>query len=248
VSSGFPREEQSFQFPSFIQTCVPHSPQYLFSSGMQHSSTLQSPQSGSLHEAFFVLVAAVHTGSLVFVPLLLHPHASFVSGFFAHTQSPESSVIHSPVLSSQLTVLFCVPHSPQLTLSAGFEAAGQSMVVVQLVLSHPPQLPPSQLSSQLLVAVPPVYPSSKLLHSLLVSCVWLLLPHSPVQLPVSHFPILVSHVTLLVCVPHPLAHVWLSAGVSSRQLYTVVQSFSSQLSQLPPEQSAVQFLVAVPSV
>ena len=92
---------------------------------------------------------------------------------------------------SHVTVADCVPQSLQSLLPEGFVEGLHAQAL------HAPQVPPPQLAVQVLVCVPP-FP-----HVCEVGWVCVGLVQVPVQEPVTQEPLL--HVTLLVCVPQPLA-------------------------------------------
>jgi hypothetical protein len=152
LSAGFVVSTQLPQLPSLPHFFIPHVPQLCVCPALHsHSPTLHAPHVPSFQVAFVLVLLQV--GVLVCVPLLLHPHAWLVSGFFVSLQFPNAGSVHFPVKLLQLTVLVCIPHVPHAWLSGGFVPL---QFLVHFEVSQFPQLPPPQLAVQFLVAVPPV--------------------------------------------------------------------------------------------
>lgn len=158
---------------------------------------------------------------------------SSVKLMFVSRCCPAGQVAGQAVLATQQ-----LPSSVKLMFASRFcpsgQVAGQAVLPVSHVL-HAPQVPPLQSAVHVLVCVPP------LPQDWLVGCVCVGLVQVPVQEPVSHVPLL--QVTLLVCVPHPLAQACVAAGCVAVQAWL---EHVLHAPQVPPLQLGVHVLVCVP--
>lgn len=129
-------------------------------------------------------------------------------GQAASWQVPHPLELQFPVEVLHVTERYCVPAQPQLWLAAGLLEDGQSLTgVLQADVSQPPHKQDEEHARVLLPVCPPSHAALSVAPGRQLPC-----PVQPPQLPAVHEPVLVSQLTLRVCIPQ-FPHSWLADGL-----------------------------------